>query len=65
MPEPNYCDVCGFRLSGRTKCYPCGGHVCMDCSRIVKYGKKRVRACRNCIEQRSDLEAERKSEEEG
>ena len=34
---------------GRTRCYVCGEPVCIKCSLIVKWYKKRVRACTNCV----------------
>lgn len=67
-PEPiNHCEVnetsCegdDVSVSRLAQCYPCGLSVCRapGCSRLVRYkigfGRvRRVRACENCIEERT------------
>lgn len=34
---------------GKTRCYVCGESVCIECSNLVTWYHKRVRACTNCV----------------
>lgn len=38
----------------RTKCYVCDESVCTECSRMVTWYGKAVRACTNCVSEEVD-----------